>query len=118
MAQAVREGAWLRQVTGPALKRRLSDALDAAAREQQRSPGYAAELQLWTRRYAGSQAGITPDSVATPPVGLVGASPPRPTSSPRRLGASSARCSCTCDGAPRRGDRMGPLDLGCGCRLP
>jgi hypothetical protein len=74
--QAEREGAWLRQVTGPA-RRRLTAALVAAAREQQLSPGYAAELRLWTRRYAGSQDGVSRDSIATPLVGLTGASPLR-----------------------------------------
>lgn len=74
--QGEREGAWLRQVTGPG-RRRLIAALATAARDQQLSPGYAAELRLWTRRYAGSQDGITPDSVATPLIGLTGASPLR-----------------------------------------
>ncbi|MGH3841132.1 MAG: nitroreductase family protein, partial [Pseudonocardiaceae bacterium] len=44
---------------------------------QAQTPGYLAELQLWTRRYAGGRDGIPIGNVPTPPVGLVEPSPLR-----------------------------------------
>ncbi|MBO0850616.1 MAG: NAD(P)H nitroreductase [Pseudonocardia sp.] len=77
MRQAEREGARLHPVTQPYPRRRLRMAISAAAHEQQLTPGYAAELQLWTSRYAGSHDGISPDTVPTPPIGLAEESPLR-----------------------------------------
>lgn len=72
-----REGVRLHPVTEPKRRGRLRAALSAAAHEQQLTPGYAAELQLWTNRYVGSRDGISPDTVPTPSIGLVEESPLR-----------------------------------------
>jgi nitroreductase len=59
------------------LRRQLDRALVDAAREQAVAPGYAAELQLWTHRFAGSRDGVPVANVAAPPPGLVHDSPLR-----------------------------------------
>jgi hypothetical protein len=41
-------------VTGPALRERLAAAMAQAADTQAGTPGYPAELQLWTHRHAGA----------------------------------------------------------------
>jgi nitroreductase len=64
-------------VAAPAMRGQLDTALIEAAREQAVAPGYAAELQLWTHRYAGSGDGVPIGSVATLPPGLVHSSPLR-----------------------------------------
>lgn len=74
---AEREHTILHSVTDPVLRLRLDKAIEEAAREQAHAPGYAAELQVWTRRYAGAHDGVSADNVAAPPPGLVGASPLR-----------------------------------------
>ena len=63
-------GAVLVPVTGPAMRHRLTLALDEAARRQATTPGYAAELQIWTRRYPGGRDGVSATAVAAPPTGL------------------------------------------------
>lgn len=75
--QASRVGALLLPMTSPAMRSRLAAALTEASHRQQLSPGYAAELQLWTRRYHGGRDGVSAASVATPPTGLINASPLR-----------------------------------------
>ncbi len=63
-------GAVLVPVTGRTIRRRLTVALEEAARRQSATPGYAAELQIWTRRYPGARDGIPASAVAAPPTGL------------------------------------------------
>ena len=58
-------------VTGPALRQRLTTAVVQAAHTQTQTPGYLAELQLWTRRPAGGRDGVPIGSVPPPPVGLI-----------------------------------------------
>ena len=48
-----------------------------AAHDQDNTPGYDAELRMWTRRYAGAHDGIPAANVAPPLVGLSGISPLR-----------------------------------------
>jgi len=74
VAQAARLGAHLVPVTGDAMRRRLADTLARAAEEQAATPGYTAELHLWTGRYAGSGDGVSAASVAARPPGLLGPS--------------------------------------------
>lgn len=75
---ARRQGSNLHPITNPATRRRLADALADAAREQHNAPGYSAELQLWTRRYAGAHDGISPHTVAAAPIGATTGSALRP----------------------------------------
>jgi nitroreductase len=75
--QASRAGAILLPVTGQALRQRLTTALAQAAHTQAQTPGYAAELQLWTRRHAGGRDGIPLGNLPSPPVGLIEPSPLR-----------------------------------------
>jgi hypothetical protein len=75
--QARREEAELLPVTEPGMRARLTAAIIRAAHEQTVVPGYAAELNIWTRRYAGSRDGVSMANVAAPPAGLVGSSPLR-----------------------------------------
>jgi nitroreductase len=75
--QAARTGATLLPVTGPALRQRLTTALAQAAHTQAQTPGYSAELQLWTRRHAGGRDGIPIGNLPSPPVGLIEPSPLR-----------------------------------------
>ena len=75
--QASRVGAILLPVTGPALRQRLTTALAHAGHSQAQTPGYLAELQLWTRRYAGGRDGIPIGNVPPPPAGLLEPSPLR-----------------------------------------
>lgn len=70
------EGAIVLPVGG-GIRSQLDAALIEAAREQAVAPGYAAELQLWTHRYAGSHDGVPAGNVAAPPPGLVHSSPLR-----------------------------------------
>jgi hypothetical protein len=74
--QARREEAELLATTG-AMRGRLAAAIARAAQEQAVVPGYSAELNIWTRRYAGSRDGVSITNVAVPPAGLVGRSPLR-----------------------------------------
>jgi Nitroreductase family len=67
VAQARRAGADLVPVTGSHLRGRLVAALADAAERQRWTPGYPAELQLWTRRTAGSHDGVGVASIAPPP---------------------------------------------------
>jgi nitroreductase len=76
--QAERSGVLLVPVTGTALRRRLGAVLVDAADRQRWTPGYPAELELWTRRYAGSRDGVPLENVAPHPVGTVDAAPLRP----------------------------------------
>ena len=75
--QARRSGALLVPVASALMRQRLSAALTGAAYRQESTPGYTAELQMWTRRYAAARDGVPPASIAPPPVGLTGASPLR-----------------------------------------
>lgn len=75
--QAHRAGALLVPVASGPMRQRLTAALTEAAHRQEFTPGYTAELQLWTRRYAGGRDGVSAGSVALPPVGLTGPSPLR-----------------------------------------
>ena len=74
---ARRAGALLIPVSGPAMRQRLGAALADAAARQDWIPGYPAELELWTRRYAGARDGVPASSIAPPLVGAVGAAPLR-----------------------------------------
>ena len=71
-------GALLVPVTTAAMKDLLVAALDDAARRQAFVPGYAAELRMWSSRYAAARDGIPASSIATTPVGLAGRTPLRP----------------------------------------
>ncbi|MHA6794283.1 Acg family FMN-binding oxidoreductase [Pseudonocardia bannensis] len=75
--QASRHGAVLLPVTDPALRQGLVAVLTEAAHQQADTPGYEAELQLWTHRYTDARDGIPAANVSPPPVGLVGTSPLR-----------------------------------------
>lgn len=75
--QAHRVGALLILVTGVAMRQRFAAALIEAAHHQEFTPGYSAELQLWTRRYAAARDGVSAGSVAPHTVGLTGAFPLR-----------------------------------------
>ena len=74
MEQARRTGALLLPVTDPAMRQRLTATLTDAAHRQDFAPGYAAELQQWTRRYAGRPDGVSATTVTAAPVGLTGVS--------------------------------------------
>ncbi|MGH4011264.1 MAG: Acg family FMN-binding oxidoreductase [Pseudonocardiaceae bacterium] len=75
--QARRAGALLVPVTSALMRQRLTTTLTEAAHHQDVTPGYIAELQLWTRRYAAACDGVPATSVAPPPIGLTGSSPLR-----------------------------------------
>lgn len=62
-------GAVLLTVVGEVRRARLLDTLADAAARQRHLPGYAAELQVWTRRHAGGRDGIPAASVAALPTG-------------------------------------------------
>jgi len=67
--QARRTGALLLPVTDAAMRKRLTATLIDAAHRQKFTPGYAAELQQWTRRYPAGRDGVSAVSVAEPPIG-------------------------------------------------
>lgn len=75
--QAARAGAVLMPATGPALRGRLAAALTEAAHTQEGTPGYLAELQLWTRRYVMGRDGIPGANLPPHPVDLIEPSPLR-----------------------------------------
>jgi len=64
--QARHARARLIPVTDPATRERLTAAFRDAEARQRFVPGYAAELQLWTRRTAGTRDGIGAGSIAAP----------------------------------------------------
>jgi nitroreductase len=74
---AHRAGAVLLPTVDEAMRTRLTAALGEAARRQEPSAGYAVELEVWTRRYAGARDGLPAQSIAPAPVGAAGASPLR-----------------------------------------
>ena len=74
---ARRVGTLLLPVTTAAMRMRFTATLVQAGHRQESTPGYVAELQRWTRRYAGGHDGIPATNVAPSPVGLVGTSPLR-----------------------------------------
>lgn len=74
---AHRIGALLLPVTSPVMHRRIVATLTDAAQRQDFTPGYAAELQQWTRRYPAGRDGVPATSVATTPLGSDGTSPLR-----------------------------------------
>jgi nitroreductase len=75
--QARAAGAVLVPVTGVGMRARLAAALTDAAGRQQHAPGYQAELEVWTRRYAGARDGVPRANIATPLVGAAAAQPLR-----------------------------------------
>ena len=74
---AHRAGAVLVPTSDEPTRDRLAAALLEAAHRQEPSAGYTAELEVWTRRYAGARDGVPAESIAPAPVGAVGASPLR-----------------------------------------
>jgi hypothetical protein len=64
-------------VTDPERRERLVAVLVEAARAQEHAPGYAAELQIWTRRYAAGHDGVPAGNVPPPQVGATGGTPLR-----------------------------------------
>jgi hypothetical protein len=64
--QAGLAGARLIPVADEATRERLTAAFRDAAARQRFAPGYAAELQLWTRRTAGTRDGIGAGNIAQP----------------------------------------------------
>ena len=64
--QARHAGAGLVPVADAATRERLIAAFREAAARQRFAPGYAAELQLWTRRTAGTHDGIGAGNIAEP----------------------------------------------------
>ncbi len=64
--QARHAGAHLVPVADTATRERLTAAFRDAAARQRFAPGYAAELQLWTRRAAGARDGIGAGNIAAP----------------------------------------------------
>ena len=75
--RAERAGTRLIPVTGPDMRDRLTSALTAGAHRQEFSPGYATELELWTRRYPAAHDGIPTTSIAPLPIGGAAATPLR-----------------------------------------
>lgn len=61
--RAARYGVGLHAVTDPAARTRLAELEQEAARELRLRPGQAAELLVWTRRYADSRDGVRAESV-------------------------------------------------------
>jgi hypothetical protein len=55
-------------------RERFAAVLVDAADRQRWTPGYPAELQIWTRRYRGARDGIPSTAIAPPPTGLPGPS--------------------------------------------
>ena len=53
---------------------RFAAVLVDAADRQRWTPGYPAELQIWTRRHGGARDGIPSTAIASPPTGLPGPS--------------------------------------------
>lgn len=76
--QARHTGVLLVPVTGDAARLRLTTVLADAAHRQASVPGYAAELQVWTRRYPGGHDGVAAGGIAPAPVGSTMPSPLRP----------------------------------------
>ena len=64
--QARHAGARLIPIADAATRERLTAAFRDAAARQRFAPGYAAELQLWTRRTAGARDGLGAGSIAEP----------------------------------------------------
>jgi hypothetical protein len=64
--QAHHAGARLIPIADAAIRERLTAAFRDAAARQRFVPGYAAELQLWTRRTAGGRDGIGAANLAEP----------------------------------------------------
>jgi Nitroreductase family len=78
LAEAARTaGGLLVPVDTPDMRRLLLAALDDAAQRQAFVPGYAAELRMWSSRYAAARDGIPAGNIARDPVGLVGSTPLR-----------------------------------------
>jgi nitroreductase len=75
--RAERAGTMLVPVTGPDMRDRLTSALTEGAHRQEYSPGYATELELWTRRYPAARDGIPTTSIAPLPIGGEAAAPLR-----------------------------------------
>jgi hypothetical protein len=96
-AQARHAGADLVPITGSRLHRRLAVALADAAQRQRWTPGYAAELQQWTRRTAGSRDGVGVASIA----------PPLDAGLPLRAFSPYGRLPTAAGARPRRRRRRG-----------
>jgi len=102
--QARHAGADLVPVADTATRERLVAAFREAAARQRFAPGYAAELQLWTRRGAGAHDGIGAGNIAAPLENgfPLRAFPPCAGSTSAARPRSPAR---NADGPPRRGTR-------------
>jgi nitroreductase len=74
---AERAGCRLLPVRGNEMRDRLTSALAAGAHRQEYSPGYATELELWTRRYSAARDGIPATSIPAAPPGRASATPLR-----------------------------------------
>jgi nitroreductase len=61
-------------MTDPAMRQRLTATITDAAHRQEFAPGYAAELQQWTHRYAAGHDGVFATTVTAAPVGQTGVS--------------------------------------------
>jgi len=68
-----RAGALLVTVSTPATRQRLTAAITDAGQRQELTPGYAAELQVWSRHSSGYD-GVPATSIAAPSPGLAGVS--------------------------------------------
>lgn len=92
MRRVAGHGVVVHPVTDPAARRRLDGILADAAARQRHSPGYAAELAIWTHRYAGARDGVPLDALPkagaqTPGAGLRTFPPGRLCLSGASLGA-------------------------------
>jgi nitroreductase len=74
---AERAGARLLPVRGDDMRDRLANALTTGAHRQEFAPGYAAELELWTRRYAAARDGIPGSNIAAVPTARTPTTPLR-----------------------------------------
>ncbi|MCW2717169.1 MAG: hypothetical protein JWR81_991 [Pseudonocardia sp.] len=77
LGEAARDAGGVAVPVAAAVWGRLSKALEEAARRQSSIPGYAAELRMWSDRYAAAMDGIPTGNVAAPPIGVDGPSPLR-----------------------------------------
>ena len=64
--QAEQAGARLIPVTSRSMRDRLAEALVEGAERQRYAPGYATELELWTRRYAAAHDGVPRSNITAP----------------------------------------------------
>lgn len=100
VALAARYGARLHPVLGAVARARLGAVLGEAAARQRHTPGYPAELAIWTRRYADARDGVPAELRTYQPAAhdLRPFPPGRLTPAPR-------------PSAPRAADVAAPADL-------